>query len=83
MSILQKLHQIAGKIDPVVKFADKKNLTPGFLYPPDPVAPDIVRPVTEAGKARERAGQTIPGMEGSRRRASQFLTKPRGLLGGG
>jgi hypothetical protein len=85
VSILQKLHQIAGRIDPVVKFADKKNLTPSMFYPPDKPAPDIVRPVTEAGKARERAGQTIgsPPMAASRRRASQYLTKPRGLLGGG
>lgn len=35
MSILQKMHTFTGKFDPVVKFADKKNLPPTFLYPMD------------------------------------------------
>lgn len=81
MSILQKLHKVAGKIDPVVKWADKRNLTPSMMYAPElDGAPNIVRPVTEAGRAKNPGGPTVTP---SRRRASEYLTKPRGLLGGG
>lgn len=82
MAILQKMHRFAGRIDPVVKWADKQNLTPSSLYTPEALAPDIVRPVTEAGKARAKnpGGPTITP---TRRKASDYLAKPRGLLGGG
>lgn len=86
MSFLQKLHSFAGKIDPVVKFADKHNLTPSMMYPPDKEAPPIQMPVTQAGKARAAALMGKPDQVGSspRRRASQYLTTTgSGLIGGG
>lgn len=80
---MQKAHKFMGKIDPVVKWADKKNLTPSFLYEPDKPAPDIVRPVTEAGKARARLGQgPVPDESGPRRRRASAILAKRGLLGG-
>jgi hypothetical protein len=78
MAALQKLHALAGRIDPVVKWADKRNLTPSMMYPPDkPVAEKII-PVTAAGKAAAGLEPTI-----KRKRASQYLGGGSGLFGGG
>ena len=90
MAFLQKVRAMHQKFDPVAKWAGKKSddlgFTPSFMYPPDPEPTPIVRPVTEAGKAREaaaRAGQTMPD-DPRRRRVSTLLGRGgRGLLGGG
>jgi len=72
MSILQKMHTFTGKFDPVVKFADKKSLTPTFLYPmPTAEKPSVQRsrPVPmKASRALGGAYET-PGQ----RKAAKYL----------
>jgi hypothetical protein len=85
VSALQKIRSFTQKFDPVAKWAgktsDRLNLTPSAMYPPDPEPAPIVRPVTEAGKAKLTQPAPEPTGASRRRRASAVLTK-RGLLGG-
>lgn len=72
MSILQKMHTFTGKFDPVVKFADKKNLTPSFLYPvetPQAASAQRQRPAPMTASRALGGAYETPGQ----RKASKYL----------
>ncbi len=83
MSFLQKLHSFAGRIDPVVKFADKRNLTPSFLYPME-TPTEKPSAAFQLLAAKAKPAPTLQSAAPPKKRASGYLsTTGSGMFGGG